>query len=163
MNEEVSDDEARIMEAQQIYVTTRERAEAVQEALKEEKDFLSVAADYNEASKIEITFGRGDLPAEVEEAAFELENDEITSCIETEDGFYFIKCTNKFNQELTDEHKLTIVKQRETEAFDDTYGAFVETLDSALIRNSGKKWKWSSTKISLRIPFFEFMRNTLPR
>lgn len=100
--------------------------------MKEEKDFLSVAADYNEASKIEITFGRGDLPAEVEEAAFELENDEITSCIETEDGFYFIKCTNKFNQELTDEHKLTIVKQRETEAFDDTYGAFVETLDSAL-------------------------------
>lgn len=70
VNEEVSDDEARIMEAQQIYVTTRERAEAVQEALKEEKDFLSVAADYNEASKIEITFGRGDLPAEVEEAAF---------------------------------------------------------------------------------------------
>lgn len=132
VNDEVSDDEARIMEAQQIYVTTKERADAVQEALDSEKDFLSVAADYNEASRIEITFGRGDMPEEVEKAAFEIENDEITKCIQAGDGYYFIKCTNKFNQELTDENKLTIVKQREAEAFDDTYEAFVETLNSAL-------------------------------
>lgn len=130
VNDEVSDDEARVMEAQRIYVTTKERADAVRDALKDGRDFLSVAADYNEASRIEITFGRGDLPQEVEQAAFELEDNEITGCIEANNGFYFIKCTSKFNQELTDERKLTIVKQREKEAFDDTYEAFTGTLES---------------------------------
>ena len=132
VNDEVSDDEARIMEAQQIYVTAKEKADEVQKELKSGKEFLSVAADYNEASRIEITFGRGELPEAVEKAAFALENDEITKRIETEGGFYFIKCTDKFNQELTDENKLTIVQQREKEAFDDTYEAFVETLQSVL-------------------------------
>lgn len=132
VNDEVSDDEARIMEAQQIYVTTKEKADEVKKELKNEKEFLSVAADYNEAPRIEIKFGRGELPEEVEKAAFALDDDEISKCIKTEDGFYFIKCTNKFNQELTDENKLTIVQQREKEAFDDTYEAFVETLQSVL-------------------------------
>lgn len=132
VNDEVSDDEARIMEAQQIYVTTKEKADEVKKELKNEKEFLSVAADYNEAPRIEIKFGRGELPEKVEKAAFALDDDEITKCIEAEDGFYFMKCTNKFNQELTDENKLTIVQQREKEAFDDTYEAFVETLQSVL-------------------------------
>ncbi len=142
VNGEVSDDEARIMEAQQIFVSTKEKADEVKKELKNGKDFLSVAADYNEAPKIEITFGRGDMPKEVEEAAFDIENEEITKCIKTEAGYYYIKCINKFNQELTDERKHTIVKQRETEAFDNTYHTFLETLDSTL-----NKSVWDSVEV----------------
>lgn len=132
INAEVSDDEARIMEAQQIYVTDKKQADKVKQALKDGKDFLSVAADYNESGKIAITFGRGDLPQKVEDAAFNIEDGEITDCIAAGDGYYFIKCINKFNQELTDEHKLTIVKNRETAAFDDTYDQFVKEHESVL-------------------------------
>lgn len=132
VNEEVSDDEARIMEAMQIYVSSKEKADKVKADLDAGRDFTAVATDYNEASKIEITFGRGDMPSQVEKAAFELDDDAISGCIKTDDGYYFIKCTNKFNQELTDANKANIVKKREKEAFDDVYDSFVRGLDSTM-------------------------------
>lgn len=132
VNEEVSDDEARIMEAMQIYVSSKEKADKVKADLDAGRDFTAVATDYNEASKIEITFGRGDMPSQVEKAAFELDDDAISGCIKTDDGYYFIKCTNKFDQELTDANKANIVKKREKEAFDDVYDSFVRGLDSTM-------------------------------
>lgn len=132
VNEEVSDDEARIMEAMQIVVKDQATADKVQNDLNSGRDFTAVATDYNEGTSIAVTFGRGDMPKAVEEAAFNLENDQVSACIQTDGGYYFIKCVNKFNQELTDEHKLTIVKEREKEAFDDVYESFVAGLDSTM-------------------------------
>lgn len=142
VNEEVSDDEARIIEAMQIVVTDKEKADEVQSELNQGKDFLAVASNYNEAANIEITFGRGDIPSQVEKVAFELDDDEISSCITTDDGFYFIKCTNKFNEELTDANKKNIVKKREKEAFEDVYDEFVDGLSSNINENL-----WDSVKV----------------
>lgn len=132
VDEEVSDDEARIMEAMQIYVKSREEAELVAEKLAANDDFAAVASNYNQKPVVEITFGRGELPQEVETAAFELDDGEVSPCIETEEGFYFMKCTNKFNEELTDANKSNIVEARENAAFDDVYNAFIKDLDSKL-------------------------------
>ena len=129
---EVSDDEARIMEAMQIFVKGRKKSKEVEKKLKEGEDFAAVASNYNMKPEIEITFGRGVLPKEVEEAAFELENEEISDGIKTEDGFYFIKCINKFNEALTDDNKSNIVAAREKAAFDDVYEEFVSGLSSKL-------------------------------
>ena len=127
---EVSDDEARIMEAMQIFVKDKKSAKEVRQRLKAGEDFAAVASNYNKKPVIEITFGRGELPSEVEQAAFELDNGEVSSRIEAEDGFYFIKCVNKFNEELTDANKSNIVEAREKAAFDDVYEAFVSGLSS---------------------------------
>ena len=132
VDEEVSDDEARIMEAMQIYVTSQAEADGAAAKLAAGEDFAAVASNYNQKPAIEITFGRGELPSEVEQVAFELDNDEISPCIAVEDGFYFIKCINKFNEELTDANKSKIVEAREKAAFDDVYEEFVKGLSSAL-------------------------------
>ncbi|MBO5372400.1 MAG: peptidylprolyl isomerase [Lachnospiraceae bacterium] len=132
IDEEVSDDEARIMEAMQIYTQQKSVADEVAAKLQTGEDFAAVAAAYSDASEIEIAFGRGEMPAKVEEAAFELENEEISDCVETEDGYYFIKCINKFNAELTDANKFNIIEAREKAAFDDAYGTFVDSLSSSL-------------------------------
>lgn len=132
VDEEVSDDEARVMEAQQIQVSDQSRAAEVAAQLAQGKDFLTVATDYNEASEIDITFGRGDMPGEVEDIAFNLENNQVSDCITTDQGYYFIKCVNKFNQELTDNNKITIVQKREKAAFNDEYDALVERVTSTL-------------------------------
>ena len=132
VDEEVSDDEARIMEAMQIYVKTQDKAEEVSAKLAAGEDFAAVASNYNQKPVIEITFGRGDLPEEVEKAAFELDDEAVSDCIQTDDGFYFIKCINKFNEELTGANKSNIVDAREKAAFDDVYEEFVSTLASNL-------------------------------
>lgn len=132
VNEEVSDDEARIMEAMQIYVSDKSKAEEVSAKLKSGEDFAAVANNYNQKTVIEIAFGRGEMPKEVEDTAFELEDGEISDCIAADDGYYFIKCTNKFNVELTDANKSNIVEARENAAFDDVYEEFVSGLASNL-------------------------------
>lgn len=128
VDEEVSDDEARIMEAMQIYVKEKGEADEVGAMLASGEDFAAIASNYNKKPVTEITFGRGELPKEVEEAAFELDNGEISPCIAAEDGFYFIKCSNKFNEELTDANKSNIVEAREKAAFDDVCEEFVSGL-----------------------------------
>lgn len=132
VNQEVSDDEARVMQAYVIYVKEQTRAAEVQAQLDSGRDFLSVAADYNETAETERTFGRGELPQEVDEVAFQMENDQVSEGIGTEEGYYFLKCINKFDQELTDQNKSQIVKKWEKEAFEEEYQAFVSEQTSSL-------------------------------
>lgn len=132
VEEEVSDEEARIMEAMQIFTQQKSAADEISAKLMAGEDFDAVAAVYNEKPEIEVAFGRGEMPEAVEKVAFELDNEEVSSCIETEEGFYFIKCTNKFNAELTDENKLKIIEKREEAAFDDVYEGFLSGLSSEL-------------------------------
>lgn len=132
VNDEVSDDEARVMEAMQIYVTDETKANEVAKKLEAGEDFASVANNYNQAASIEITIARDDMPEEVEDEAFRLDDNEISGMITTENGYYFIKCLNKYNEELTDANKINIVQKREKEAFDDIYEAFIEEQSSTL-------------------------------
>ena len=132
VNEEVSDDEARIMEVRQIYTTNEEQARKAVADLKAETEFSTVAANYNEADEIMLTLQRGMLPEEAEEIAFSMENGEISDLIETDQGYYIFYCDNKYDEEQTQVHKQDIVEQRKQEAFDSVYDPFLETVVSKL-------------------------------
>lgn len=155
VDDEVSDDEARVMEAQQIFVTEKEKAREVGKQLKEGADFLSVANIYNEAPEIDITFGRNDVVPEVEEAAFSLENDQVSRRIKTEKGYYFLKCINHYNQEKTDDNKSVILEKRRKEAFDDVYMEFLDTLSSEFNEEVWKKVKVEVNEEVKTDSFFE--------
>lgn len=135
VNQEVSDDEARVMEAGVIYVKEQSRAAEVQNQLNSGREYMVVAADYNEAAESDMTFGRGTMPPEVDEVAFQMEDGQVSECISTGDGYYFLHCINKYNQELTDSNKSRIVKKREQDAFDAELEAFVADLSSDLNEN----------------------------
>ncbi len=126
VNEEVSDDEARVIHVMQIYVTDAEDADNVEKKLEDGEDFVAIASSYNEAESIEITVARGEYPIEAEKIAFNLDNEEISGKIAVEGGYYFIKCINKFDKELTEANKGNIRVRREKEQFDDVYNEFVE-------------------------------------
>ena len=81
VNTEVSDDEARIITIQQIRLDSLDNAEIVKARLDEGKDFGTVAAAYNRDSQTTVTLGRGEKEAAYEEAAFSLENDQISDVI----------------------------------------------------------------------------------
>ena len=113
VNEEVSDDEARVIEIMQIFVADSTKASDVAAKLERGDDFASVANNYNELSSIQTTVARDELPKEVEEVAFNLDNGQTSSMIQAGKGFYFIKCLNKYNEELTEANKSNIVEKRE--------------------------------------------------
>lgn len=130
VNEEVSDDEARVMEVMQIFVSDDKKASEVEAKLAAGEDFASVANNYNELSSIQLYISRDSVPDAVEETAFLLDNNEISGKIAAENGYYFIRCLNKYHVEMTEANKENIVEKREEEAFDNVYNEFVSSLGS---------------------------------
>ena len=126
INEEVSDDEARVIRIQQIYVKSEETATLVQQKLANGESFTNLASNYNEADVIEKNLARGVYPEAVDDVAFHLDNNEESGMIATEDGYYFIKCLNKYDEELTEANKENIIVKRRKEQFDDKFIEFVE-------------------------------------
>lgn len=138
VNEEVSDDEARVIRIQQIYVKSEEVAKVVQQRLRSGSGFDVVASSFNEADVIERNLTRGEYAKEVDDVAFNLDNDEESGMIVTEDGYYFIKCLDKYVEELTESNKENIILQRRQEQFDDV---FYEFIDNSTFELNEKVWE----------------------
>ena len=151
VNPEISDDEARTITVQHILFRTHaaggaadsdmlkhqayEKAFEVRRlAVEEGEDFVDLASRYSEDSTITYSFGKGEMEAAFEEAAFSLETEEVSQIVETEAGYHIIKCISTFDREQTDLNKMTIVEERRREVFGQEYNAFVETLPRQLNR-----------------------------
>ncbi|MGN0485467.1 MAG: peptidyl-prolyl cis-trans isomerase [Lachnospiraceae bacterium] len=130
VDSEVSDSEARVMRIQQIVVNDQAVADEVKKKLKAGNDFAGVASNYNLKKEIELTAARGELPEKVEKAAFELDDGEISKPIKTDGKIYFIKCVNKFEEELTDLNKKKILTNREQAALKEEYADLTKDLKS---------------------------------
>lgn len=126
INEEVSDDEARVIRVQQIFVKSSDVAKQVEQKLANGEKFDSIASNYNEAGTIEKNLARGEYPKEVDTVAFRLDDGEESGMITTEKGYYFIKCLNKFDAELTEANKANIIVKRRKEQFEDKFMEFID-------------------------------------
>ena len=138
INEEVSDDEARVVRIQQIYVKSEETALLIQQKLAEKEKFENLANTYNEAPVMERHLARGEYAKVVDDVVFQLDNNEVSDMIVAEDGYYFIKCLNKFEQELTEENKENIIIKRREEQFDDK---FIEFVNTSMFELNEKAWE----------------------
>ena len=129
---EVSDDDARVMHIQKIFVKEVDKAEAVKEKLASGEDFATVAGTTNEDNQTDVYVDKGTLADEVEAVAFELNDGQVSDMIKTDDGYYFIKCISKLDEEKTEKNKEIILQQREQEQFNDDYNRFVKNADFEL-------------------------------
>lgn len=155
INEEVSEDEARVIRVQQIFVTNTENANLVQQKLQEGNDFVTLASTYNETSEIEITMARNEYSKVIEDIAFHLDNGQVSEMITTENGYYFLKCISKYEQKLTEENKKTILIQRRKEQFDDVLTTFVENSSYELNEDLWKKTQIDKSGAIQTDSFFE--------
>lgn len=119
VDDEISEDEARIMDAYVIHVSGESTMSDIQRQVSEGADFESLVSAYSLDRKNKTSFGRGTYPEEVEEAAFSLDDNEVSDVIETDDGYYLIKCIDKYNEELSEENKAKIVSERQSDVFNE--------------------------------------------
>jgi len=175
INPEISDDEARAVTVRSILIKTytfdeegnridyseHEKAIALNKAnevlkkLEEGTEFDIIAADYNEDEQSEYSFGRGIMPKTFEDAAFDLDNGEISGIVETEYGYHILMCVSNYNREETDANKIKIVNSRKQEAFNDIYNEYVGKLTSNLNAPLWEGVEYTSSEGIDTVDFFD--------
>ncbi len=158
INPEISDDDARRVQVKNILFKTwrtgedgtrqaysdsekaavRAKAEEVLQQLKEGADFDQLQKEYNEDDQDTYAVGKGEQDAAFEQAAFDLNQDEISDVIETEDGYRILKCTSTNDEQQTKANKERLIKERKTSAFGEEYDAFIADADVVIYE---KRWK----------------------
>lgn len=148
INLEISDDEARTITVEQIFIKTYsldekgkkvpftqqgkvsayEQAKAVLKLVREGEDFKSLAAQYSDDATTTYSFGKGVYEPAFENAAFNLATNEISDIVETQNGYHIIKCVSTFDRNETDRNKIKIIEKRKQEVFNEEYSQFVEGL-----------------------------------
>lgn len=155
VNTEVSDDEARVITVQQILLKTTHaggeeysseekqdaygKAQGLLEQITEGREFLTVASIYNQDEQITCTFGRGEKEAPYEEAAFALEKEQVSGIIETDKGYYILKCTENFDREATEQNKTAMVEKRRDSIFQQVYDELIANTTSEFNRQLWEK------------------------
>ncbi len=162
INPEISDDEARSVKVQYLYLRTvlydgagnriafsvaeqekvRLRAEELYLEARAGADFEQLILENGDNEETSISFSRGMVDQNIENAAFSLENGQISEILRTEDGFYLLKCISTLDREETDANKEKIIETRRQETFEAQYDAYVDSL----VRNLNESL-WDSVEL----------------
>lgn len=163
VNPEISDDEARTITVKLIFLKkyatdsqgnkvfyadetmaeTLQKAKEIQALAAGGEDFDTLISKYSEDENSTYSFGKGEMEQTFEEAAFNLSTDAVSDVVETEYGYYIIKCVSTFDRKETDANKVKIVEQRKKEAFNQVYDDFVKSQ----LRNLNKEL-WSTVTLA---------------
>lgn len=149
INPEISDDEARTITVQHIFIKTyttdnegkmqdysdsakeialRKAEEILKLALDGEHDFHSLVLQYSDGNLDDYSFGKNATEPEFEEAAFNLGVDEISGIVTTKYGYHIIKCLSTFNREETDLNKIVLADVYKQKNFGEHYDNFASNL-----------------------------------
>ena len=156
---EVSDDEARIITIQQIFVTSAETAQTIQERAANGSDFGTLSSNYNESSEFEMRIGRENVSGAFAEAAFALSSGEVSGVVQTDSGYHVIKCINHYNVEETLAHKEEIVQLRRREAFEEAYHAYVSEVKSYYNESAWESITYADDYTPTSRDFFDVYRS----
>ncbi len=152
INPEISDDEARTITVEQIFLKTYTldasgertplsdsdkrsvylKARNILANIKSGVSFEELIGEYNEADEATISFGKNEMEDAYEYAAFNLGTEEVSDIVELNDGYVIIKCISTFNRDETEANKVKIVAQRKREVFGSQYDSFVSSLTKEL-------------------------------
>ncbi len=143
VDEEVSEDEARVMRAYVLYTKDEAKANAASAALSSGTSFDTVLATYGDGDRSELSFGRNTYPASVEDVIFRLENGEVSSLITADDGYYIVRCIEKYDEALSEENKTKILADRK----DKVLTGIFESADSKYYSRINETF-WETVDIS---------------
>lgn len=118
---EVSDDEARIIELDQIFVEEETLAQELKSRLDNGEDFETLAANYSKASKVTVNVARGEKSQEYEDVAFDLDNEEISDVFAADGGYYILKCLNTYLPDESEANKEKVARQEKQTRFQAIY------------------------------------------
>lgn len=131
--EEVSDEDARAIRIQYIYMSTdseEKPAETLKQVRKQVEngyqDFVVQANKYTEAESVEICLYKNLATQQWEKAAFELQDGQMTKVVKQDDGYYLVKCISAYEKDETTKNKANIVASNKSNIVKTEYDEYIE-------------------------------------
>ena len=125
VNSEISDADAKIIEVQQIVTSDAELAKKLlQDVNVSGANFAYYAGQYSEDPEINVTLAKSEQDNAYYDAAFQLEQNEISDIIEMDGKYYILKCVNAYDEEATLARKQRLEASIRTTAFDKSFGDY---------------------------------------
>ncbi len=160
---EVSADEARLINVQYIFFSIQDDsvdkndttameaykkkkyadALGVMERIEKGEDFGNLAREYSDDTQFNLEFGRGQYSDVFENAAFELEVGQVSDIVESENGYYIIKCNNDNLESDYNKRSKEIVFSRRTKMFAEHYAEYIKGIECEF---NDKYWSELSIK-----------------
>ena len=155
---DISDDEARQMKIQYIFKDKYTEDENGERVLLSEEELTALRTKVQElrdtgmskenfASYAELntdakdgvtkTIGAGDFPAEIERIVLGLRDGEFSPVLETEEGFYVVKCVLAFDEDATAARKEEMIVERQDAMFATTFERWKEQAEIVI---NEEKW-----------------------
>lgn len=160
---EISDSEAKVIEIQQIVLEEEQTARDVLEQVTAEgADFAAVAKAVSTEDEIQRKLGRGEDGTQLEEAAFRLEQDEISPVIESGGKYYILKCVNAYDQEATLQRKEELSLLRKDKAFRAVYDSFLAEHPVAVSEQLWQDISCETEEDTSTTNFFELYKEYFP-
>lgn len=124
-NLEISDAQAKVIRIQEIVVNDMGKAqEALAAVSREGADFSAAARQYSQGDGQIRAMERSQEPDSLEEAAFSLEQDEISQIVEQEGLYYILKCVDAYDEEATAQRKERMEEEKRNQVFQSRYQPF---------------------------------------
>ncbi|MGN0241076.1 MAG: peptidylprolyl isomerase [Candidatus Weimeria sp.] len=160
-DDEVSDDEARVMDAVVITFAagSSDKADKAEEELDNGSDIQVVAKKYSTEKKTQMTIDKSSWPQEVVDVAFDLEDGEYSVPVESGNSIYIIYCESKYDEEKSEENREKIIESRKQKEVDDIIDAQNKKDYSSI---DEAKWKSVADSFDEKITtdsFFETLSN----
>ena len=152
---EISLDEARIIQLQQIFVQEESLAKEIQRKLEAGEDFANLAANYSKASQTTVEVARGEKEDAYEEIAFELDNEEVSKVFAADNGYYILKCLNTCMEEESEANKIQVAQRQKKERFQGIYSELMSDTLSEFQEGVWEKVKFSDYEEVKTQGFFE--------
>lgn len=166
METEVSDNDARVVQVECIYVkkTKKDQTKKLKSILEKAKkadDFTSVAETYDESGQITMSISRNQLSAELEKVVFAMTEDQISDVLQSENGYYIFHCVKDYDRDATAEHKKELVKELKEEHFTQEYDRFVKSLTAQFNEKAWEKISLSDMVLLSKANFFEIYNDNV--
>lgn len=172
---EISDNDARIIQVQQIFFSLvdsdgnpvpqeekesrYDRMAAIKQRIDSGEDFGKLAEIYDANQQTHFSIGRGEMPKAYEDAAFALEDGEVSGIIETDTGFYLVKCLEDYDIDATQVHKEQMGAVKKKDAFSQLYDTFTAGLTAEFNQSAWEQLSMSGEGKIDGADFFGIYRN----
>lgn len=157
--EQISDNDARIMQVNMIVLSKEKTAKSVLKKAKAGEDFEKLAKKYSEDSQIQYALSRELFGEDFSNQVFDLEKGQISDMIKSNGKYYIVSCIDDYDKEATSEHKAELEKEKRQEIFDKLYKEYIDKLSAQFNKSVWKQIDMETIPSVKKADFFGIYEN----